>query len=119
MLGNPDGVEGNVDRGSLVDDRVQVARDRLLVKRVNLCCVGCPAGHADFLRKYVDGLQVSSGEKDMCAFARESMGHCPADCTCRSVDDSVLVVEQHRCSPFAVERRLSLWLWSGGVHGSF
>jgi hypothetical protein len=95
LLRYPYGVERDIDRPRLVDDGVEVACDGLFVERIDLRGLSGSAGSRDFFGECLDGAEVSSGQKDACAFAGECAGHRAPDRSGRPVDDRILVFEQH------------------------
>jgi hypothetical protein len=95
VLLNPDGVERDIDCRRLVDDAVEMAGHRVLVERVDLRAFRRSAGGPDFFGNAVEGVRLTPGQKDARAFAGKRTRDRGADSSCGTVDDGVLVFQQH------------------------
>jgi len=96
-----DEVEGDVDPSGRRGHSVGVLVDGPLVERVDVRCLGHPSGGAD-LRGHLAELRLgATGEEDLGSLAGEGTGHRAADGAAPSVDDGVLVLEEHVDPPIA------------------
>ena len=104
-IGDPDGVERDIDAARLIDHGLQMRVHSLLVESVDLRRLGGSAGGNDVLRDRFDRCPEAPGEKERAPLARKGARDSTADCPAGSVDHRDLVLQQHLWSPFGICRR--------------
>ena len=90
-----DQIEGDVEPSRLSRHCVGVAIDGLLIERVDYNGLRLPSRGANFVGDRLQLRLGATGEEYPRALASEGAGNCAADRATRTVDDSVLVFEQH------------------------
>src|SRR5215212_8564209 len=95
-----DEVEGDVDTSSARGHSVSVLVDGLLVEGIDLRRLGPSSSGADLLGHLLEALKGTTGEEDLGPLAGEGTGDRTTNLSSASVDDGVLVLEQHSRPPY-------------------